>query len=150
MRPILTLAILGLAALGAATSALAAGEVYKWTDDAGVVQYTDYAPANRAFEKLKTPGSKAATPVPEAAAPEAAAEAAPVADAPAQGSADANCAAARQNVDNISRFADVTMDRDGDGTPEKRTAEQRIEELRRNEQLVSLYCPKDAAAADGQ
>lgn len=148
MRPILTLAILGLAALVAATSALA-GEVYKWTDDAGVVQYTDYAPEGRAFEKLKTPGSKPAAPVQEAPVAEAAADAATVAEAPAQGSAEANCAAARQNVDNISRFADVTMDRNGDGVPEKLSAEQRIEELRRNEQLVSLYCAKDAAAAEG-
>ena len=148
MRPILTLAILGLAALGAATSALAAGEVYKWTDDAGVVQYTDYAPEGRAFEKLKSTGSKAPSavePVVPAAEGDEAANAAP---APAPGTAEANCASARQNVENITRFPDVSMDRDGDGTPEKLTAEQRTAELERNQTLVTLYCPPEAVAED--
>lgn len=148
MRPFLPLASLALAAVFAATAAQAAGEVYKWTDDAGVVQYTDSPPDGRPFSKVKTSGRASATvaPVDPAAGEAATAAATPP---PAPGTATANCAAARQNVENISRFAEVTMDRDGDGTPEKLTAEQRTEELQRNQNLVTLYCPPDTAT-DGQ
>jgi hypothetical protein len=147
MRPLTRFATVGLVALCAATTALAASEVYKWTDDAGVVQYTDSPPDGRPFEKMKTSGSKSTATVEPVATPEqlAAAETA----APTAGTDGANCAAARQNVENISRFPEVTMDRDGDGTPEKLTAEQRQVELDRNQGLVTLYCPPDPAA-DGQ
>ena len=150
MRPFLPLASLALAAVFAATAAQAAGEVYKWTDDAGVVQYTDSPPDGRPFTTVKTSGRASATVAPvDAAATETAATAAT--PPPPPGTATANCAAARQNVENISRFAEVTMDRDGDGTPEKLTAEQRTEELQRNQNLVTLYCPPDpAAGTDGQ
>lgn len=136
MRPYFAIAILGLVAASAAQ----AGEVYKWTDDKGVVHYTDAPPEGRDFEK-----KKAVAPAP-ATAPQAESEAEPKAEAaPArQGSAQANCEAARRNVENMERFAEISMDRDGDGTPEKLTAEQREEELTRHRALVDVFCPKDS------
>lgn len=136
MRPYFAIALLGLVAASAAQ----AGEVYKWTDDKGVVHYTDAPPEGRDFEKKKT-----AAP-PPATAPQAEADAAEpaAAPAPAQGSAQANCEAARRNVENMERFSEISMDRDGDGTAEKLTAEQREEELRRHRALVDVYCPKES------
>lgn len=138
MRPYFAIAILGLVA---ASAAQAAGEVYKWTDDKGVVHYTDAPPEGRDFEKKKAVAPPPAT-APEAAADEAKAAAGPAAP---QGTAKANCEAARRNVENMERFAEISMDRDGDGTPEKLTAEQREEELKRHRALADLYCGKDTS-----
>lgn len=140
MRSHLALALLGLVA----AAVVQAGEVYKWTDDKGVVHYTDAPPQNRDFEKKQTRVPPPATPVaPTDAAPSGGA----AANAPAQGSMDANCSAARRNVENLERFDEISMDRDGDGKPEKLTPEQKDEELKRSKALVELYCPKEAAAS---
>ena len=97
--PFPALATLGFAALCAASAALAAGEVYKWTDEAGVVQYTDSAPDGRPYETVKTAKSRTAVPVAEDASaeasltdPEAAAE---NSEAAKPGSTQSNCDIAR-------------------------------------------------------
>jgi hypothetical protein len=136
MRPHLAIALLGLFA---ASTAQAAGEVYKWKDDAGVVHYTDAPPDGRSFEKMKTAAPKPAEPAAPAEPAKPAAPAAP------PGTAQANCEAARRNVENMERFAEISMDRDGDGTSEKLTPEQREEELRRHRALADLYCTKDTS-----
>jgi len=130
-----------------AAPAFAAGEVYKWTDDKGVVQYTDTPPDGREFTRLSAPKPRP-DPAPEPA-PEAAAAPAST-PAPPPGSAIANCESAKRNVENITRFTDISMDRDGDGTPEKLTEDERAKELERNQALVKLYCPEDEAAPAGE
>jgi hypothetical protein len=137
MRSYLALALLSFVAASAAH----AGEVYKWTDDKGVVHYTETPPPGRDFEKKKVAASKPATPAP-ATATQPGGAAAP---APAQGSTEANCIAARRNVENLERFDEISMDRDGDGKPEKLTPEQKDEEIKRSQALANLYCPQEAA-----
>lgn len=95
--------------------------VYKWTDDKGVVQYTDAPPEGRKFERMEVGGSgkaRAADPAEaEAATPPAAGEM-----TPAQRRLDvmkANCATARTNLETLQSGQPVTADLDGDGTPEE-------------------------------
>ena len=137
MRPTFALALLALFAAASAS----AGEVYKWTDDKGHVQYTDAPPEGREFIKMKTGTPRP----PTAAVVEPVLDPAADAAAPApQGTAQANCDAARKNVENIEKFPEVSMDRDGDGSAETLTKEQRQEELDRNRSLRDLYCGKEA------
>ena len=141
MRPTLALTLLALIAAAPAF----AGEVYKWTDDKGHVQYTDAPPEGREFIKMKTGTQRPPTAVVEpAASTPTAVESEPVA---VQGSAQANCAAARKNVENSEKVPEVSMDRDGDGKPETLTAEQRTAELQRNKGLVEIYCAPEAEPA---
>lgn len=136
MRPALAALLLVFA-----TQAFAAGEVYKWTDEKGVVHYTETPPPDRDFEKKKVDAAPAAT-------PEAAAAPAPAA-APQDGSQAAapespiqsNCATARTNVDQLERNKDVRVDLNGDGQAEILTEEQHAAELKRNRALVEIYCP---------
>ena len=151
MRPFPALATLALVTMFTTSSAMAAGEVYKWTDDKGVAQYTDSPPDGRPFTVVNTGRSKP----PAAAQPEAQAidpatgepipNPLPVART---GSAAANCATAQANVDNLTRYTDVNMDRNGDGTPEKLTDEERKTELERSQTLVKLYCLPAQAPAE--
>jgi len=146
MRLSPALAALGFVALCATSSAMAAGEVYKWTNDAGVVQYTDSPPDGRPFEKIVSNTSRPPVSVEDASdgtvtdpETEVAADA-----APRPGTAASNCDVARKNVESITKFPDVKMDRDGDGTAEVLTADERTAELARNQGLVDIYCPKEA------
>ena len=143
MRPYLAIAILGLVA----ASAVQAAAVYKWKDDKGVVHYTDAPPEGRDFERMKSaaPDPAAAAVPADDAAPEAGAEADPAAaPEPRQGSPEANCASARRNIEAMERFEVISMDRDGDGEPEKLTAEQKEEELQRARSLAGIFCPPEA------
>ena len=126
-----------------AAPAFGAGAVYKWTDDKGVVQYTDAPPEGREFTKLASPSPRPA-PEPAVDAEPAATPAAPPAAPP--GTAQANCESARRNVENITRFTEISMDRDGDGTPEKLSAEERAKELERNQALAKVYCTDENGA----
>lgn len=151
MRPFPALATLALALMFTTSAALAAGEVYKWTDDDGVAQYTDSPPDGRPFTVVNTGKSKA----PAAAQPESQAidpatgEPIPAAPPVAKtGSAEANCATAMTNVDNLTRYTDVNMDRNGDGTPEKLSEDERKSELERSQTLVKLYCAATPAETE--
>lgn len=178
MRPFPALATLGFAALCAASSALAAGEVYKWTNDAGVVQYTDSPPDGRPFERIKSAASREASaagsetqaaPVAEETGLEsaegesdeeerelteseiaqaAAAKAAAAAAAAAKETERANCNNAMANIASINAYPEIRMDRDGDGKVEILTDEQRTAELERNQALAKIYCAP-AAGAEG-
>lgn len=115
----------------------AADEVYKWTDEKGVVQYSDSAPEGRLFEKINVgrSGSRAqelaAAPEAETVAPEPAAPKPP---------AQSNCDQARKRLDAFEKSAVVTMDRDGDGTPELLDKTQHATELARSKEMVTLFC----------
>lgn len=136
-----------------ATSFAQGATVYKWTDDKGVVQYTDNAPEGRPFTRIdvgrsgsrasaETDGADAETATSEAGA-DGASEGTSAELTPAQQRLEtmkAICATARRNLDTLEKFEGVTMDRDGDGTAETLDAEARETELARNRQLINENC----------
>lgn len=115
--------------------ARAATEVYKWTDENGVVHYTDAPPEGSAYERLNMggAGARAEAPPPE---PEAVIEV-PKPPAP---TTQSNCQVARKNVETFAKSVSIRMDRDGDGEAEELDDVQRASELSRNQELVKLYC----------
>jgi hypothetical protein len=129
------------ASLGAASLA-AAADVYKWTDDKGVVHYGDAPPEGFASTRIEVREAPAPTPVAEPSTAPGAAEAAKTAAA----TNTSNCDLARRNLEVFGSAAAVTMDRDGDGKPEPLDETQRTEELTRNQELVRIYCKEDPAA----
>jgi hypothetical protein len=136
-------ASLALAALCTTGRADAVGEVYKWTDENGVVHYTDSPPEGKPFttKEVKAPSVPAPAPAPEAdATTEApAATGTPPADA-AKSPEQRNCEIARKNFETLSANENITADRNNDGVPEPLTAEQRTAELKRSESLIAAYC----------
>ena len=135
-------ALLG-AAMATAVSAQATA-VYKWTDDKGVVQYTDAPPEGRKFEKMEVGGSGKARAAEEAAATETSSDAAAPAEAtPAQRRLDvmkANCQTARTNLETLRSGEEVTADMDGDGNPETLDAEGRNKASAAAEETVRQNC----------
>ena len=126
--------LLLLLALSAASPAWAAGEVYKWTDEKGVVHYGDAPPEGSAATKVAVREIRAAD---EPAAP---AEAAKPEEKPAAPTAQSNCDIAKRNLETLVKAPRVEMDNDGDGKPEPLSDEQRAAEQSRNEDLVRIYC----------
>lgn len=128
------LAILAVAAV-LISSAQAANEVYKWTDEKGLVHYTDAPPEGHRYEKLNigSSGTQAEAPPPVVEKPVEA----PKAPKPVTQS---NCEIARGNLDTFANSANVSMDNDGDGKPEALDATQRAKEVARNQELVKIYC----------
>ena len=115
-------------------AASAAGEVYKWTDDEGRVHYTDAPPDGRDYERIKVRGVVArADAQPEADAPAAEAK-------PAAPTRQSNCEIAKKNLETFRTSTAISMDRDGDGTPEPLDDAERAKELARNEELARLLC----------
>ena len=123
-----------LLALTAASPVWAAGEVYKWTDEKGVVHYGDAPPEGSAATKVAVREIRAAE---EPAAPS---EEAKPAEKPAAPTAQSNCEIAKRNLETLVKAPRVEMDGDGDGEPEPLTDEQRAAEQTRNEDLVRIYC----------
>jgi hypothetical protein len=142
----LTAVLCGLLVAAAAE----ASAVYKWTDDKGVVQYTDAPPEGRKFEKLDVGGAgsraerdrPAPTPAPDDSAP-----------SPAQqrlATMRANCEAARKNLQTMEQFEVVTADTDNDGVAETLDAETRQRAIDQNRELVRQYCLDEGADSRNQ
>ncbi len=133
-------ASLALAALCTTGRADAAGEVYKWTDEDGVVHYTDSPPEGKPFttKEVKTPVVPAPAPAPEAAT-STKATGTPPAEA-TKTPAQRNCDIARKNLENLNAHENITADRNNDGVQEPLTAEERATEIKRSESLIAVYC----------
>lgn len=146
MRSAPILVSIALAAGLALAASAHAADVYKWTDDKGVVHYADAPPDGQKYERVRVSSgttSTAADPAPQAA-PAAAAT-------PAAGSAEEqiakynetrakNCQIARDNLTLIQNSPDVQKDFDGDGTPEPMTPEQRASEIKANQDAIARSC----------
>ena len=117
MSPRLLIAGLAASMLLISGSANAAKELYRWTDEKGVVHYSDTKPNGTEFERREVAADPA--PIPAAAAEPPSPAAAPVAEKPkpkAQPSPE--CLLARSNLDTLNTAESVSMDTDGDGEPE--------------------------------
>ena len=131
MRVALLLFALTLLAPGAV---LAAGKLYKWTDENGVTHYTDEPPAGQQFETRPVQADPPAAP---------AAEIAPAVESE-------NCRRTRANVATLEKPGQVRMDIDGDGEAEPLSDLQRNEQLEIARRQVGVYCTVTAPAADEQ
>ena len=103
----------------------AAGAVYQWKNARGVTQYSDSPPPDRAYESraINRDGSPAITPV-----------ATPVV-------ANADCTNARSNLKVLQGAAEVGLDEDKDGKPDRTlTAQERADRTQRAEAGVKTHC----------
>lgn len=144
-------ALLGVALAG--TVLAQAATVYKWTDDKGVVQYTDAPPEGRKFQRLNVGGSGSRTDIRPAPEPEngattgESAEAAPPSSAQSRLDAmKANCEMARKNLATLQNYRVINADVDGDGTAETLDAEGRQQAIEQSLELMRESCLDEAPA----
>lgn len=145
MIRLVTAALCALLSLGA--DALAA-EVYKWTDDAGVLQYTQAPPEGREFQVVKQRRYQAAASSTKTAS--AAAGASPQVDADAQiTTAEAgtvqeakqrNCEIARKNIEVLSTKTTILMTDPETGENRRLSEEERQAQLRQAERDAGYFC----------
>jgi len=108
---------------------LAAEELYRWTDDKGVVHYTDQPPpAGTKFEKREVKVDEAPPP---AATPR---------NETAAAKPSAACERVRQNIKVLEGSGGVSMDLDGDGQAEALDDVTRKRELERSRELEKTLC----------
>ncbi len=124
------LGTLGFAAPAAAQSA------YKWTDEKGVVHFSDQPPPDEAKAEQVNIRTGATRPMPE----QEDEGTQPKDDREGVAPAASGCESARRNLDVFEKNARVQMDLDGDGTPEELSADQRELEIERTRGLVALLC----------
>ena len=123
--PILPLALMLLAS----GSVALASEVYRWTDERGVVHYSDTPPDSSKFERVNV-RTGAASREPEPAEVEAEADAAdPATEA---------CNNARRNL--IALRSTLEVAGEFDGETRVLSPEERQDQIERNEQLVAIHC----------
>lgn len=131
------------AALLLAAQPSSAKELYKWTDENGVVQYTDTKPTGVKFESRpvveepKTAAAAAPTPA-EASAESELSAATP---APKPFTADSpECEQTRQGLRILRGIGTVTLDSDGDGVDETLTDEQKQASIAQYEDWAERNC----------
>ncbi|MEJ5208839.1 MAG: DUF4124 domain-containing protein [Lysobacteraceae bacterium] len=133
--PILPLALMLLAS----GSVALASEVYRWTDERGVVHYSDTPPDSSKFERVNVrTGATRSDPEPE---PEVTAETtASIAQVSAEDAATRarHCDTARRNLIALNSSLDVTGEFEGESR--LLTAEERQDQIDRNQRLVDRYC----------
>ena len=147
MAPVLLLewlfmrgAILALipAALLAASSLSAQETVYQWKDANGVTHYSQTPPENVRYDSRQIRDRSLGS-------------IAQKADAPSVRTPQeiAACDRARLALQQLNSNFLVTMDKDGDGTPEPLSAEEKAAQRRLSDQAVAAYCepPGSAQAA---
>jgi len=123
-----------------ASAPLAAQQVYKWKDANGVTHFTAEPPPEGARYESREVSRREAVP------------ATPVADDAAQQPAaarreDPACATARENLALLRGNAQVMVDSDGDGTPDKPLAEaDRQKQRNLAEAVIAARCSGNAGA----
>ena len=131
--------LITLLALAAASSPLQAQDpVYTWVDANGVRHYAQTPPEGVQYE---TRGIRDRTVGTEA-------NRAPAAPTRTTEEVIA-CDRARVALQQLSGPALVEMDKDGDGTLEPLTAEEKAQQRRLSEQAVAAYCPRDGEDTPG-
>jgi len=115
---------------------LQAQSVYKWTDEKGVVHYSDQPPPDQAKAErlqIRTLTVQREEGRVEASQAQDGDDGEPKRESPA-------CASARHNLVVLENNDIVRMDLDGDGEAEELTQEQREAELIRTRELIALLC----------
>lgn len=129
--------VAGAIALAVAGS-VPAQQVYKWVDQDGTVHFTDSPPDDSVkAERVVLRGSVQSSIV----AVEPRGVTSDEIDAlytPEQ--RQAACDQARANRTTLTNMAVVTMDKDGDGTAEELTEDEKAEQLARAEEQIRLLC----------
>ncbi|MBS3897177.1 DUF4124 domain-containing protein [Silanimonas sp.] len=126
-----------LALLLAALPLAAEEPVFTWVDAQGVRHYAQTPPAEGIpYEVRGVRNEPIGTTVP--AAPEAAARAA------VSPEDQRSCERARLSLAQLDSEQPLTMDRDGDGTAEPLSAEDRAAQRRLAEQAIRAFCPPAA------
>ncbi|MCX7557319.1 DUF4124 domain-containing protein [Xanthomonadaceae bacterium JHOS43] len=135
---ILSSAILALAICG--TGDANATEVYRWTDEKGVTQYSDTPPGRGAYERVNVRTGKIAEPAPatnETAGSDVAATAPSTTQVDPAVRAE-RCRNARSNLFALRSGLDVTLEKDGESR--LLTAEERTVQIEQNEKVVTANC----------
>ncbi|MCI1728431.1 MAG: DUF4124 domain-containing protein [Chiayiivirga sp.] len=124
-----------------AASSSQASAVYKWTDDKGVVQYTDAPPEGRKFERLDVRGASTQSAPTEENLPDVAGtEEEPNPAQQRLAAMKINCQHARDNLATLEKYQVVTSDRDGDGKQETLDAAGREDAIARSRELIRQNC----------
>lgn len=130
-----------LALLLAALPLAAEDPVFTWVDAQGVRHYAQTAPpAGVRYEVRGVRNDPIGTTTP--AAPATAANAA--ASAPVNPEDQRSCERARLSLAQLASDQPLTMDRDGDGTAEPLSDEDRAAQRRLAEQAIRAFCPPAA------
>jgi len=133
-------AVLGTALL--ASAPLAAQQVYKWKDAAGVTHFTaDPPPQGQHYEAREVDHHEAV--------PQAAQSGSDSTDANARPDAaeDPGCATARGNLELLKGKSKVMVDSNGDGKPDKPLADaDRAKQRQLAEATIAVKCSGDAPA----
>ena len=123
-----------------ALSAPAVGQdpVYTWVDGNGVRHYSQTPPNGIRYETRNLRDQTVGTRGPETpAAPTRTAEEVIA------------CDRARVALQQLSGPGMVQMDKDGDGTLETLTSEEKAQQRRLSEQAVAAYCPREGSGTTG-
>ena len=127
------------AAIALAVAGPALGQqVYKWVDEDGTVHCTDSPPEESVqAERVVLRGSVQSSIV-EVEQRGVTSDEIDALYTPEQ--RQAACEQARANRTTLTNMSVVTMDKDGDGTAEELTAEEKAEQLARAEDQIGLLC----------
>jgi hypothetical protein len=117
---------------------LAAQQVYKWKDAAGVTHFSSEPPPDGRYEAREVDHHQAA---PVAAGADAAAT--PAATTHAE---DPGCATARSNLALLASDKPLTMDSDGNGKPTPLSDADRTRQRNLAQAIIDAKCHGDAAA----
>jgi len=131
-------ALLGASVLLGVSVGVLAKELYRWTDENGVTHYSDSKPEGVDFERRAV----ITDPKPTATAATAdAADASAAAKPPVKPTGPTpDCLQARSNLAVLNGAGDVSMDLNGDGTPETLDAAGRQTAIARHLELVKQHC----------
>ncbi|MGN6113019.1 MAG: DUF4124 domain-containing protein [Luteimonas sp.] len=116
---------------------LAAQQVYKWKDAAGVTHFTSEPPPDGRYEAREVDHHQAA--------PVAADASAPATPAATPRSGDPGCATARENLALLAGSGTLSMDSDGDGKPEPLSDADRVRQRNLAQAVLDAKCGGNAA-----
>ncbi|MBI2379546.1 MAG: DUF4124 domain-containing protein [Gammaproteobacteria bacterium] len=156
-RPFMLSLILGFSGLALASLHVEAGELYKWTDENGKIQYTQFPPKDRPYTTMNITGVKApaAAEAPERPAasdtetPEGKAAAGENGKTKGEKAKDqssqflaakrSNCETAQKNLSTLTSKTRVSI-KDKDGQPRLMTDQERADQLKLAQEQVKTYC----------
>lgn len=125
-------------ALALASGPAIAQQVYKWVDEDGTVHFTDSPPSDSVgAEKVVLRGNVQSTIV-DMEQRVMTSDEVDMLYTPEQ--RNTACEQARANRTTLTNMAVVTMDKDGDGTPDELTDEEKAAQLSRAEDQIALLC----------